>query len=197
MKRLVAFLFLLFVACQHCGPRTGWATNDSDAGEVTWPELPVRWSFMCGTAPVPEFDSAADWWNRKLGIRVFEKVPEDVACLCIDAACPKMLVMEGLTNFDPYDVPDSGINTYARTHLLRGSTDIRAVVIKFYDPYWNTTDEAKTTIARHEMGHVLGLMHTDNERCLMYYTVERNLDTPKGLCDSERKAFMRHYDGGM
>lgn len=197
MRKLLVVLALLFVACQQdCGPRTAWATNDFDAGDVTWRRLPVRWSFMCGTDPIPEFDEAAVWWNVTLGAQVFERIPEEATCLC-QGNCPVVLVMEGLTDFDPYDPPDSGMRTYVRTHLGRTVTDIRAAAIKVYDPYWEASEPAQVTIARHEMGHALGLMHTDNERCLMYYSVDKDLEVSKRACPGEIQAIRNHYDGGM
>ena len=151
---------------------------------------------MCGNDELPEFVAAADWWNARAG-NVFERVPEEATCLCLDGGCPVLLITEGLTPLDPFDIPDSGIRTYARTHLARTDSRIKGVVIRYYDPYWDTTPETRMTIARHELGHALGMMHTDNERCLMYPTVDRDLVSPKTECKSELEQIKKHYERGM
>lgn len=192
---LLATSIVIGYACLHRPPQPENATwRVEDDTHIRWEKLPVTWSFMCGSPDVPEFRDGFKWWNDRFG-KVFQEIPQDTACLCDGGDCPQLQVLEGLEAEDISAVlTDGGVKSYARTFLARDGGFFTGGLVRYYDEFGDADDEARQTIARHEAGHVLGLMHSGQSNCMMYPTVEKDAIVIKPICPGEEKLFRAVYE---
>lgn len=170
--------------------KPSWRTEDG--GTVRWERLPVRWAFLCGTDEIPEFREGINWWNERYG-DVFVEVNQESACLCgtTYGDCPDMWVAPGIE--DP-TLTDAGLHRFAATFMITQDGYAKSAAIRYYDEQLGKANEAcMVTIARHEAGHVLGLMHSGYEGCLMYPSIDEDLKQPKSICPGEERLFKQIY----
>jgi hypothetical protein len=117
-------------------------------------------------------ERAAAWWNVQLGVEVFRMGP---GCEVAFVPAPR----SGLAGetFLSVDCDRLGGGTVAM-----GREWLEA-------EYRDDVVTGRDVIVRHELGHVLGLGHQPDQRCLMWG--KRAPATE--LCDAERQLVMRYY----
>ena len=167
-------------------------TQEQDGAYVKWSSLPVKWSFLCGEEDVPELRQGFEWWNTKYG-NVFVEIPSDESCLCDiqGTSCPDVFVHK---DFEDPVLLDAGVRRYAATHVkVLPDAGVGRVRVTWYDNFDEANEFARQTIARHESGHVLGLMHSSYEPCLMYPTVDQDDNRVKDICPGEERLFKAMY----
>lgn len=139
--------------------------------------------------------SGFEYWERLLGKKLFF---ENTKCGMSDYFIPSKK-KQGIAIVTS-DLPEYVIRNNKKvalwaeaptaTFLEDGS---HSNMIVFY-PMWSYSDneDARNSVVRHEIGHVLGFGHTLNKRCLMYEVIELN-EGLKGACLQEIKKFQELY----
>lgn len=79
-------------------------------------------------------------------------------------------------NMEAIEGADSGVAGYARPHLINGGFDYVEIVLEVGNPRgkgWHQYgDSTMLAISKHEIGHALGLGHSDDRRDIMYKEYE-------------------------
>lgn len=118
----------------------------------------------------PQVEQACRWWNLQLGYEVFNTVDEL-------RAGAGLVIVAPLVEPDP---PPPERPKMGRARKTGASASARMIVDA--DP-----EKAARTLA-HELGHVLGLDHNEDERSVMFQTI---LGGPWRLLPDERSALLR------
>lgn len=176
MKRLL--LAVLAVMC--C------VTEETLKMDVKWAELPIYWSRSSTMDPVQILlvEEGFDYWNKALGKEVFvEVLPDDYLNPHFPA---QVTIYPAGENFP------SPIDSKFYTRVATTSDDRHTVVL------WSEFDELnlneQRTAIRHEAGHVLGMSHSTDDKCLMYFSVGNASSAPREACAKEITMLKAYYE---
>jgi hypothetical protein len=117
-------------------------------------------------------ERAAAWWNAQLGIEAFR----------MGHGCDVAVV--GLPDSE---TPGETFLTVDGDHLVGGTVAMGREWLEA--DYPDDVVTGRDVLVRHELGHVLGLGHQPDQRCLMWG--KRAPATE--LCDAERQLLKRYY----
>jgi hypothetical protein len=235
----VAFLLGCLAACAAPHPAPAPAPAPASVEPVhrqhlkvvPWSALPMTWAFECGfpRAQRSIIRRAFEFWNRErplgtpLLFREAAKCGIDalVAEACDDLTHPCSTVVVRAVNLVPKGLDPDTLGT-GMPGTGEGSDDIIAGVLTLYPQYFRDSDDTvlQDTVARHEVGHILGFEHDDDTcrdwcraiqpteasigpddedctgcPCLMQSVVPKGMWAPRGLCDFERSELQRMYGG--
>lgn len=190
MRQLTA-LALIFVSC--AGPAHTTPVRPVPA-QVLWTHLPdrrpVTWSFDC-SFPLGLRSAVREgfaYWDEQTPVHLFEELD-----------CGAQADVEVHHSADFYRIH----GWVAGTRVFRRGDDWSRADITFYRPFFDGNfsgghdDSVRWTVARHEVGHVIGFHHLEDDSCVMYKWVDGPRYThgqfPKQLCDYERGVFDASY----
>jgi len=127
------------------------------------------------------------YWNEQSGKKLFQEIPNR------DSISPATGVV---VTMDPEHSPDDRFgesSTLAEVTRWFGRYGTQgAVMIVFKDFEVLGSEDEQESVARHEVGHIVGFNHFENPRCLMYAYVSGSRH-PIGMCPAERRIFNRYY----
>lgn len=143
------------------------------------------WQFSCD---FPEdFKNSArfgfDYWNMLAGRVVFTEQP-----------CGEDILRNVVVYYS--DKSREGSDEMHFTIAQTSFSFVGAIRTVTFFREWTAPENFMDTIsvARHEVGHVLGFEHSDDKKCLMYPTiVEKRKSWNAVACEEERRIFRRYY----
>lgn len=142
-------------------------------GKINYIE-PIIWSFDCSFPEKlqDEVRHGFDYWDHLVGFDIFE-----------EATCDSFLA----------DVRVSYINDFSKNKRWWAAAN--SVMIRFYMTWGMTKDPyIRTSVSRHEVGHVLGLDHNDEEECLMHPHIDIGYGEFKEACDTELRELAKIFE---
>jgi hypothetical protein len=150
-------------------------------------DLPILWSFKCDFPEEHKDDvrKSFAYWDEKVDTDMFF---EHFECLEdeINWVDKKMITVTWKNEHNPNN-PKSWGTAYRDVDPNDYST-IRSVKIRFWMPWLLSSGKSKQNVARHEVGHAVGLHHIKYTDCIMYkHTRVFN------SCDVEHHEFKRLY----
>lgn len=175
MKRL-----LLLVAISSC------AAPDKLKMDVEWPSLPIFWSHSYAMDPTTVLITreSFEYWNKTLDrVLLVEIQPDDY----FNKHFPSSVSVYKV------DVPFS--SPLGEADLLKrvAMTSNDRTVVVIYSLFDDLNLSGQRTALRHEVGHVLGMSHSDYSNCLMYYSVPTDSSSPREVCAAELDLLRRTY----
>lgn len=188
MRSSLLFL-LLFLSC---APQLVGFKVDSYGRAQVFKDFPVLWSFDC-EFPETMKDDVRDgfqYWNDETERTIFVEATDCGVVALIDYDKPRVFVTS-IPNFHPRN-PE----LIATTSTGIYNNVPRTAVVRFFGP-WLThpSSGGRASVARHEVGHVLGFEHADSTLCLMYpqMSMEYHRWKPMTACRTEIDMARRHY----
>jgi len=191
VKFLFAILISLLLSCQDTTLKSvRWRADGNQIAFLR--EDSVVFAFHC---TFPEEEKFAvrdgfDYWNGIIGRGFFV---EKENCVNDDPSNPvnaKIIAM--FLDADSF----SGPQILASTYVKYSDTIPEYATIWFYPSWIDASDFGKASTARHEVGHTLGLNHSDFEKCLMFSKLDMRVynEKLKTVCKDEETEVKRIYE---
>lgn len=142
MMRYVTALLLL-VACEP---------KESRVNHTWMKPFPISYAFGCDVSEAdrPPVREAFNYWNTALGEQAFVENGDCHAVVGVSIGV---------------ELKDA----FFKNHIAESfRPDLPNSVIIFYLEWHNKSDAWRIDVARHEVGHILGLEHGEFKNCLMY-----------------------------
>ncbi len=153
-------------------------------------ELPVEVSFVPNVPEALRKQALAgfQYWNEVTGEELFMSGPdlaEDVPALSIRGAVEVALAVPEM--LDP--------EVLGITYMFPAPDGCLMATRVEYNPSWfaRLSYDGRTSVIRHEAGHVLGIMHTPRHGDLMYWAHDGSAD-PLGIGPYENAELVARYD---
>lgn len=189
MKFLATLLMLVLSACSIIH----WQRTRFLGTEIVIQNPPLYWAFACDFPNDKQqiVREAFDYWNGLAGKELFE----ETSCHLRDTLQDQDLM---LTILAADKWPDQGPEVWAITSGVNVHGNFIGGKMVFLHPWLAKPEEwlVMASVARHEVGHVIGFDHSTREDCLMYEYVngaKDYSDIVKGVCPEEWAAFRERY----
>jgi len=185
-----SLLFLLLIL--SCAPGLVGFKHDSYGRPQVFNDFPVLWSFDC-EFPKNMKEDVRDgfrYWNDETERPIFLEADDCGVVALINYSKPRVFVTSVM-----------GFNPRSPNHIATTSTGIfdnvpRTAVVRFYKPWLeHASHGGRASVARHEVGHVLGFEHAESMFCLMYHQMDMRYYSGKPMtaCQPEIDMARRHY----
>lgn len=193
--RLTALLLSFILLLPSCVWAEGTHLRKNKLGqEQSFVTFPIKWNFTCSFPENLKADAREgfQYWDDLTKRQLFQEVP------CGTLLTPSAGIIVGHSDKEyKSDKTEGHILGTAYSYL---SNDVQTGGAIVYWKWWlsEKNGNVRRSVARHEVGHVLGFEHNERwESCLMYpyiNTAEVNYGGhEKQACWSEYRAFVRHY----
>jgi hypothetical protein len=164
----------------------------------TWETVPIFWTFDCSFPNQyrEHVRKGFKYWDDLTYIDLFIEVRN-----CIepdgfkkdDVSDLEIVIITWQSGNCPWQ--GSCGKTIATAHRNTcGDTYYCTSYITFWRPWFHRLDGAKTSVVMHELGHILGMRHVPERRCLMYPFMHEINDANKKACKREIVEFRRRYE---
>ena len=123
---------------------------------------------------------AAQWWNEQMGAQVF------IDGRYAEGETLAHIIFSWDTIQDPQrpDVYELAITSGGAVR----DDQVRFDVVTFYANWLTENRGVQQSVARHELGHVMGIDHSSRPNCLMFWQVQEQIDgSPQVLCPEEKE----------
>jgi len=183
------------MSCSFVGKRRLLQYENETMQLETWSwhitEVPVVWGFTCDFPEKFKQDvrDSFQWWDDMTNIDLFH----ERKCVKTEDVWPEkqmIVVTWSKKNADGDRVSVRG--TAYRDIISIDDRHMRSVKIRFWKHWFIDGKNFRLSVARHEVGHALGLHHIPYKDCLMHRFMNSKGGL-KSLCDVEIKEFKRHY----
>lgn len=192
MKQFLSlFIILAIISCAGHNEVVDIAKYKNGM-RIVFNTLPVRWSFHC------EYPEGHKDIVRK-AFRYWDDLTDE-----------DLFVESKLCGLHQYKDSSTGIAVYTTNMVyMNGNRNTWGIAQHFFDhaglrgaiiffkPWLEGDQISKESIARHEIGHIIGFKHSKVVSCLMYDFIYESVRSPrdkvKNVCSEELKIFLSLY----
>lgn len=188
---LRALLVIMLLALSTCTERAPFLKDNAGQPRIVT-HLPITWSFECTFPETYKDDVRAglQYWNIVTGRFVFAEAKDCGIGALTDETKARLVILS---------IPrhhTSGPLILATTESSVMDYVPNAAVMRYYLPWLShNTAFGRSTVVRHEAGHMLGLDHTDRTECLMFPKIYMDSWAlhEKDACPAELDEVKLHY----
>jgi hypothetical protein len=193
--KALALIFSLLLILGSCAWAEGTNLRKNKSGhDQVFLSLPIRWNFPCDFPEKFKADvrDGFNYWDDLTPRQLFQEVAE-----CGVLLHPSQGIIVGSFMKEYEDGTKDKVAGTAYEYV-RNDVPIGGMIIFWKDWLTEKNGNVRRSVARHEVGHILGFEHNTRwESCMMYpYISTSNVQYyghEKQACWSEYRAFMRHY----